>query len=98
MAGIPVVFSLAPNNGPVAAGNVVTVNGLNLTGASAVKFISVAGSATPPRSVAGTNIAVLSDNVLNVTTPLLVAGNYDVIVTATGGTSLAVPAGIYTAS
>jgi hypothetical protein len=98
MAAIPVVFSLSPNNGPVSTPTVIGINGIHLTGVTAVNFNSVAGSANPTRSVAGTNISGEGDGLVNVTTPTLVAGNYDVIVTTANGTSFATPGGIFTAS
>lgn len=36
--GLPVVTSLSPNYGPAAGGNRVTINGVNLNGATAVTF------------------------------------------------------------
>ncbi len=76
-AGTPTVTSISPTAGPTAGGNTVTINGTNLTGATAVHF----GSA------AATNVAVVSAAQVTATAPAGTAGTADVTVTTPGGTS-----------
>ncbi len=82
-SGTPTISSVSPSSGPVTGGTVVTINGSNLTGASAVNF----GTAQ------GTNINVTSDTSLTVTAPPEPAimnglgGKVQVTVTTAGGTS-----------
>ncbi|MCZ1012380.1 IPT/TIG domain-containing protein [Streptomyces lydicus] len=71
----PVLSSLSPNSGPTAGGNVVTINGTNLSGASSVKF--------------GSNAATVLTNTatqITVSAPAEV-GTVSVTVTTAGGTS-----------
>ncbi len=76
---VPVVTSVSPASGALAGGTVVTVSGTGFTGTTQVMF----------GGVAGTNITNVTDTSLQVTTPArATAGPVDVIVTATGGTSL----------
>ncbi|MCC6387781.1 MAG: IPT/TIG domain-containing protein [Dehalococcoidia bacterium] len=76
---LPVVTSVSPVAGPLAGGTVVTVSGTGFTGTTQVLF----------GGVAGTNITNVTATSLQVTTPArATAGPVDVIVTATGGTSV----------
>ncbi|MCC6381549.1 MAG: IPT/TIG domain-containing protein, partial [Dehalococcoidia bacterium] len=66
----PVVMGVSPAGGPVSGGTAVTVTGAGFTGATAVTFGGVAGS----------SLAVLSDNLLVVTSPPHAAGTIDLVV------------------
>ena len=72
----PTVTGVTPNNGAPAGGNSVTVNGTNLTGATAVHF----------GSIAGTWITADTAGSLTVTVPAG-TGTVDVTVTTANGTS-----------
>jgi hypothetical protein len=72
----PTVTGLAPSSGPAGGGTVVTVSGTNLTGASAVRF----------GTKAGTRVTVVNADSLKVTVPAG-TGTIDVTVTTPGGTS-----------
>jgi hypothetical protein len=72
----PTVALLAPNSGPAAGGTPVTVTGTNFTGATAVKFGTVAATAYMFNSA--TQITATSPPG---------SGTVDVTVTAAGGTS-----------
>ncbi|MFF9785189.1 IPT/TIG domain-containing protein, partial [Streptomyces nigrescens] len=71
----PVLTTLSPPSGPTAGGNVVTINGTNLAGATSVKF--------------GSNSAVLLTNTATQITVIAPAGTgtVNVTVTTAGGTS-----------
>jgi hypothetical protein len=72
----PTVTSLATNSGSPGGGTLVTITGLNLTGASAVNFGTVAASFT-----------VNSDGSITATAPPHASGTVDVTVTTPVGTS-----------
>jgi hypothetical protein len=72
-----VVSQLTPSSGPVAGGTVVTIVGSGFTGASTVKF----------GSMAATNFTVISDTVIVATATAELAGTVDVTVTTPSGTS-----------
>lgn len=75
--GAPTITTpLAPATGPAAGGTRVTITGTNLLGATGVTF----------DGVAGTNLVVVSDTELKVTTPAGSAGTADVAVTTPDGT------------
>ena len=73
----PTVTNVSPVSGPTKGGTSVTITGTALTGASSVKF----------GSVAATGVAVNSDTSVTATAPAGQAGVVDVTVTAPGGTS-----------
>ncbi|MGX1761893.1 IPT/TIG domain-containing protein [Streptomyces lydicus] len=76
----PVLSSLSPTSGPTAGGNVVTINGTNLSGASSVKF--------------GSNAATVLTNTAGQITVIAPAGppsSVNVTVTTAGGTSNPLP-------
>ena len=76
---VPVIASVTPASGPLAGGTVVTITGSGFTGTTQVTF----------GGVAGTNVTNVTDTSLQVTTPArATAGPVDVIITATGGTSV----------
>ena len=75
---LPVVASVAPNQGGSPGGTTVTVNGTHLLGATAVRF----GSSL------GTGISGVTDTQLTVVSPAG-SGTVDVTVTTPDGTSLA---------
>jgi len=68
----PVVTGVDPSNGPPSGGTVVTVTGSGFTGATGVSF-----GGTP-----GTNLTVISNSRLVVTSPAHAAGTVDVVVRA----------------
>jgi hypothetical protein len=74
----PVVSSISPTSGPGGGGTSVTITGSGFTGATSVKFgtVAVASFMVNP---AGTSITV--------TSPAHIAGTFDVTVTTPGGTS-----------
>ncbi|MER0477538.1 IPT/TIG domain-containing protein [Streptomyces sp. Edi2] len=77
---VPVLSSLSPTSGPTAGGNVVTINGTNLSGASSVKF--------------GSNAATILTNTAGQITVIAPAGppsSLNVTVTTAGGTSNPLP-------
>ncbi|CAB4874858.1 unannotated protein [freshwater metagenome] len=71
--------SLSPGGGPTAAGTAVTLVGTGFTGATGVKF----------GTVAATNVSVVSDTQITATAPAGSAGTPNVTVTTPGGTSVA---------
>ena len=74
----PVVTGVSPTSGPVAGGETVTVTGSGFTNATGVSF----------GAVAATNLAVLSDTELTVSSPAANAtGAVEVTVIAPAGTS-----------
>lgn len=86
MAGSPALTALAPTSGPLAGGTVVTVTGVNFTGATKVTF----------NGAAGTSLKVVSPTTLKVTAPARsAAGVVNVQVTTSGGTSPANSAAKY---
>ncbi|MGW7486386.1 IPT/TIG domain-containing protein [Streptomyces sp. NPDC054786] len=79
-APVPVISSLSPTSGPTSGGNVVTVNGTNLAGATSVKF--------------GSNSATILTNTAGQITVIAPAGppsSVNVTVTTAGGTSNPLP-------
>ena len=72
----PSVTALSPNSGPSAGGTSVTVTGTNLSGATAVKF----------GTLAATSFSVNSATQITATAPAG-SGTVDVTVTTSGGTS-----------
>ena len=73
----PAVTGVSPASGSTLGGTLVTVTGTNLSGATAVKF----------GSLAATNVTVNSATTVTATTPGEVVGPVDVSVTTPGGTS-----------
>jgi hypothetical protein len=73
---VPAVTSVTPSNGPAAGGTVVTIAGINFTGATAVKF-------------GATNAATYTVNSATQVTATSPAGTgtVDITVTTAGGTS-----------
>lgn len=78
--GPPVLISLAPNIGPMAGGNTVTLSGSGLTTASSVFF----GAVPVP-------FTVLSDTMVTAVAPPGAAGTVLVTVVTPGGTTTGVP-------
>lgn len=80
-AGAPSVTSVSPASGPDTGGTAVTINGANLSGASAVRF----------GSVAATNFSINTSasgvTTIQATTPARAAGVVDAAVTTSDGTS-----------
>jgi hypothetical protein len=73
----PAINSLTPNNGPLAGGNTVTINGFSFTYTTAV---TIAG-------VAPTSYSIVSDSQITMVVPAHAAGAVNVTVTTDGGTS-----------
>lgn len=69
------VTSISPVNGPLAGGTVVTINGTNLDGVTAVTF-----GGTP-----GTTLTVVSNKQIRVTSPAKAAGAAAVVVVDDSG-------------
>ncbi|MGE0571685.1 MAG: beta strand repeat-containing protein [Dehalococcoidia bacterium] len=73
----PAVTGVTPDAGPTSGGTVVTISGSNFSGATAVRF----------GSVASPDWDVISSTTIIAVSPAHVAGTVDVTVTAPGGTS-----------
>jgi hypothetical protein len=73
----PSVTGLTPSQGPVSGGTVVTLTGVNLSGATAVRF----------DGIAATSFTVNSATQITASTPAHAAGAAAVTVTTPGGTS-----------
>lgn len=80
-------FTLDPAEGPAAGGTEVTIEGQNFEGTTGVTF----------DGVAGTDLVVVDDSTLVVTTPAGAAGPADVAVTDNVGTTTETGAFTYTA-
>jgi DNA-binding beta-propeller fold protein YncE len=77
---LPVITSISPDAGPTAGGTAVTINGSGFTGASAVTFDGVNGTA----------LVVVNDGEILVTSPVHSPGspgNANVVVTTGAGSS-----------
>jgi hypothetical protein len=73
----PVVTSIAPNNGPIAGGIMVTLTGTGFTGATGVTF----------GGVAATTFSVTNDTTISAETPATAASDVPVVVTTPNGAS-----------
>jgi trimeric autotransporter adhesin len=83
----PIVTGINPTSGAAGGGDAVAVTGTGFTGATSVLF----------GSVPGTNLTVVNDTQLTVTSPPPQAsGTVDVTVTAPAGTSAPSAAGQFT--
>lgn len=82
----PTVASVFPASGSASGGQVVTITGTNLAGATAVDFGGAAGTAITP----------ISASALTVTTPAHAPGPVDVRVTTPNGQSVTSAADVYT--
>ncbi|HEY3815050.1 MAG TPA: IPT/TIG domain-containing protein [Caulobacteraceae bacterium] len=76
-AALPVVSEITPTSGSTAGGVSISIAGLHLSGATAVKF----GAVTAP------SFEIQSDDGINVTTPPGVVGTVDVTVVTPAGVS-----------
>jgi hypothetical protein len=85
VAGVPVVTSVSPHNGPVAGGTTVTVDGSGFVAGDTVTF----GSFGNPDGT-GVTVNALGTQ-LTVTTPPAPGGAVQVTVTGPGGSSAAAP-------
>lgn len=81
----PAITKLSPNKGPASGGTVITVSGMNLSGASAVHF----------RGAEAKIDKHISATAIKITAPPG-SGTVDVTVTTAGGTSAKTPADRYT--
>ena len=87
LLSMPVVTGISPISGAAGGGDTVTVTGAGFTGATSVMF----------GSVPGTNLTVVSDTQLTVTSPPPNAsGAVDVTVSTPAGTSAGSPADLFT--
>ena len=84
----PVITSVSPASGPLAAGTVITISGTNFTGATQVTI----------GNVAATGLIVVSATSITAYTPVGSAGSKDVSVTTRGGTATKARAFIYVAA
>ncbi|MCC6381183.1 MAG: IPT/TIG domain-containing protein [Dehalococcoidia bacterium] len=85
----PTILSISPSGGPLGGGTPVTITGTGFLGATSVKF----------GGVPGTNLVVVSDSTITVTTPVgMPAGAIDVIVTTPRGANPAGGAARFTVS
>jgi hypothetical protein len=84
---LPTISSIAPNEGPSAGGQLVTITGTHLEGATKVEF------GVTPVACDGTlaHCKVESDTQIKVTTPAGALGSVNVRVVSPGGTSLGSP-------
>jgi len=82
LPGLPVVSSVSPASGPTSGGTTVTIDGVNLAGATAVHF----------GTVGSPSFNVTSDTSVTATAPPHAAGTVDVTVTSPRGTSATSPA------
>ena len=73
----PTVTGISPTNGPIAGGTSVAITGTGFTGATAVKF----------GTIAATSYTVNSATSITATSPAGSAGTVDITVTTPGGTS-----------
>ncbi|MDT0456451.1 IPT/TIG domain-containing protein [Streptomyces sp. DSM 41527] len=73
----PVLTGVAPPSGPLSGGNTVTLTGVHLVEATAVRF----------GTIAATGFTVVSDSQITAVVPAGAAGPVDVTVTTAGGTS-----------
>jgi hypothetical protein len=80
----PAVTGVAPDSGPTAGGQSVTITGTNFTGASSVTFGGAAATA----------FVVVNATTITATTPAHAAGTVDIVVTGFGGSGTGV--GLYT--
>lgn len=79
--GIPTASTLAPDAGPTAGGQLVTVTGTNFAGVDLT--VTVDGLPVVPAS----NVVVINNTTLTYLTPAHAAGPVDVEVTTPGGTT-----------
>jgi len=77
LPGTPVVSSVSPASGPTTGGATVTIDGVNLLGATAVHFGTVASA----------SFSVTSDTTMSAQAPPGAAGVVDITVTSPRGTS-----------
>ena len=84
---IPSVTSISPTSGPLTGGTVITINGLNLDGATKVTI----------GTTEVTTFASLTDTTLVFASPARAAGEAHITVTTPGGTSTATSADLFTA-
>ncbi|MGX7760475.1 IPT/TIG domain-containing protein [Streptomyces angustmyceticus] len=73
----PVLTAVAPPSGPLSGGNTVTLTGIHLVEATAVRF----------GAIPATTFTVVSDSQITAVVPAGAAGLADVTVTTAGGTS-----------
>jgi len=69
------IATVSPLSGPIGGGTVVTITGTELIGVDTITF----------RGLFGTNIAVQSASQLTITTPAVIAGPADIVLTKSAG-------------
>lgn len=82
---IPVITTITPNSGPSSGGNTITVLGSSFTGTTAVNFDTIPAA----------SFLVNSDSSISVVVPPASAGSFNVIITASSGTSLPTHSSLY---
>ncbi|MGA7797753.1 MAG: IPT/TIG domain-containing protein, partial [Methanoregula sp.] len=82
----PTVTGISPTAGPIVGGTTVTITGININGATTVKF----------GTTAATLYTVNSANSITATAPAGSAGSVDITITTRGGTSAKSSADQYT--
>jgi hypothetical protein len=94
LEGVAAISSIAPTSGSPAGSTVVTVNGVNFSGATEVDFCT---STPSPTCTPGTALSVTNDGQLSITSPGGTAGTtVDVRVKTAAGTSPVTAADQYT--
>ena len=89
-AGVPTIASVSPNTGPTTGGQSVTITGTGFTGTTAVYF-----SGTIQPAYRATNVVVVSDTQITVTSPAHPAGRFNIYVFTPGGRSRPVSGDLY---
>ncbi len=85
-AAVPTVAGLTPTVGSQLGGTLVSIIGSGFTGATSVAF----------GTTLATNLTVVTDSLIMVSSPAGIAGTVNVTVTTPGGTSATSPADLYT--
>jgi hypothetical protein len=83
--GTPVVSGISPSSGPTTGGTLVTVTGTGFTGATHVKF----------GSVAATSFTVVSSTEITAVAPAQATSRRNIFIITPGGTSASVPADLF---
>ncbi|WP_326767422.1 IPT/TIG domain-containing protein [Streptomyces sp. NBC_01591] len=80
---VPVLASIAPNQGPITGGNTVTLTGTGFTGATSVRFGTLPAAFT---YISDTQVTAIAPAV-----PAVPIGPLNVTITTPGGTSTGIP-------
>ena len=85
-SALPVISRLLPAGGPIAGGNIVTIQGRKFTGVTGVTF----------GATAATQVTLQADGQIACIAPAKAAGSYDITVTTPAGASANTAADNYT--